>query len=147
MRVLSLPVVLLAAAGTREAVSQSVSFLLPQYIPIGPGCCSVLTGDFNSDGKMDIAVAHGNPGFTVLLGNGEGTFTRKDIPQVVGSSIGLGLAADLNSDGILDILAVVDTGLNPPSSDRLAYRNVVFLGNGMVLSAPPSSTWTAAKAY
>ena len=90
----------------------------------------MLTGDFNGDGKMDIAVAHGTSSFTLLLGNGDGTFTRKDIPQVVGSAIGLSFVADLNSDGILDLLAVVDTGLNPPSSDLMAYRNVVLLGNG-----------------
>jgi uncharacterized protein (TIGR03437 family) len=127
---LALRCTVLLAGSLIALVGQPPSFLLPQYIPIGAGCCTMLTGDFNGDGKMDIAFSHGVPGFTVLLGNGDGTFTRKDIPQVVGSSIGLGFAADLNSDGILDILAVVDTGLNPPSSDVMAYRNVALLGNG-----------------
>jgi uncharacterized protein (TIGR03437 family) len=121
----------LLAASLIALEGQSLSFRLPQYIPIGPGCCSMLTGDFNGDGEADIAVAHGAPGFILLLGNGDGTFTRKDITQgqTVGNTVGLVAVADLNSDGIPDILAVIDTGPNPPSSDFSAYRNVVFLGN------------------
>jgi uncharacterized protein (TIGR03437 family) len=120
----------LLASGLTALPAQSPSFLLPQYIPIGAGCCAMLTGDFNGDSKVDIAVSHGTASFTVLLGNGDGTFIRKDIGQVLGSTVRLGFVADLNSDGIPDILAVVDTGLSPPSSDLLAYQNVVFLGNG-----------------
>jgi uncharacterized protein (TIGR03437 family) len=122
--------IVVLASGLVAAGGQPPAFLLPQYIPIGAGCCTMLTGDFNGDGKMDIAVSHAAPGFTMLLGNGDGTFARKEISQGLGSAIGLGFVADLNSDGILDILATVDTGPNPPSSDLSAYRDVVFLGNG-----------------
>ena len=35
----------------------------------------MLTGDFNGDGKLDIATASANPGeIAVMLGNGDGTF-------------------------------------------------------------------------
>jgi uncharacterized protein (TIGR03437 family) len=126
----SLRHVVLLALGLPALQAQSPSFLMPRNIPIGAGCCQMLTGDFNGDGKMDIAVSHGTASFTILLGNGDDTFTRKDIGQVLGSAVGLRFVADFNSDGILDIMAVVDTGLTPPSSDLRAYQVVVFLGNG-----------------
>ncbi len=122
--------VLMLASGL-AADAQSVSFLRPQYIPIGPGCCQMLTGDFNSDGKTDIVVSTSAPGFTVLLGKGDSTFLRKDIAQgqVPGNTVGLVAVADFNSDGILDILAVGDTGLNP-SQFGVGFRYVPLLGNG-----------------
>jgi FG-GAP-like repeat len=79
---------------------------------------SIATGDFNADGKVDLAVA-GNTGVEVLIGNGDGTF---------GAAVSYGdfesassvTAADLNGDGKLD-LAVTDSEGNDVS---------VLLGNG-----------------
>ncbi len=68
---------------------------------------SVAVGDFNGDGKLDLAVANG--GMSVLLGNGDGTFKTA-------ASYGTGLgpssiaAGDFNGDGKLD-LVVVNSGL------------------------------------
>src|ERR1700747_245204 len=49
--------------------------------PVGTGPTAVAVGDFNGDGKADLAVANfGNPGggddgsLGILLGNGDGTF-------------------------------------------------------------------------
>jgi uncharacterized protein (TIGR03437 family) len=115
--------IVLLGSGLAALEAQSPSFLMPQYIPIGSGCCAILTGDFNGDGKMDIAVSHGTSSFTVLLGNGDGTFVRKDISQVLGSAVAIIFVADFNRDGIPDILAGVFT---PPSLVQM----VVFLGKG-----------------
>ena len=39
------------------------------------GAIAVAVGDFNGDGKLDLAVAnHGSNTVSVLLGNGDGTF-------------------------------------------------------------------------
>src|SRR5262245_29039428 len=51
------------------------SFLAPVNYPVGANAQPVLTGDFNGDGKLDIAVANfGDSTVSVLLGNGDGTF-------------------------------------------------------------------------
>jgi uncharacterized protein (TIGR03437 family) len=94
-----------------DLVAQNLSFLLPQRIQIGPQCCSVLTGDFNRDGNPDIAVANSVAGITVLLGDGKGGFTRLETAKALpdGMTItGLVATADINSDGITDILAIAD---------------------------------------
>src|SRR5438552_990220 len=76
------------------------------FVASGPGL--VVLGDFNGDGRQDVAV-----GLSVLLGNGDGTF--KTAPAFsVGtrpSSVALG---DFNGDGKPD-LAVVNAGSNDVS--------------------------------
>ena len=70
-------------------------------------------GDFNGNGKMDIAVTTGETlnDVYVLLGNGNGTFGTP-IQTVAPYSIGFAAAADFNKDGKLD-LAI---GVVPPTS-------------------------------
>ncbi len=71
---------------------------------------SVVAGDFDRDGKTDLAVANeGYPVLSLLLGNGNGTF-QAAVNEVVGISF-LGIVAgDFNRDGKTD-LAMTETGL------------------------------------
>ena len=75
---------------------------------------SLVTADFNGDGIPDLAVANyaGTPPLTILLGNGDGTFT------VASTNVGAGVspisiaAADFNGDGFPDLVtanALADT--------------------------------------
>ena len=72
----------------------------------------IAMGDFNGDGKLDLAVANeGDNTLTMLLGNGAGGFTAAGAPFAVGmnpSSIAVG---DFNGDGRPD-LAVANEGDN-----------------------------------
>jgi hypothetical protein len=80
----------------------------------------VVTGDFNGDGRLDLAVSNsGSDTVSILLGNGDGTFGAKNDFNTSAGPRGI-VAADFNRDGALD-LAV---------ADETAGKVVVLLGNG-----------------
>ena len=66
---------------------------------------SVATGDFNWDGKLDLAVAGGADAVgtaSILLGNGDGTF-QNHVDYQVGPTPSFIAVADFNRDGKLDL--------------------------------------------
>jgi hypothetical protein len=63
----------------------------------------VATGDFNHDGRIDLATANwGNSTVTILLGNGDGSFNATT-NYPVGSYPRMVAVADFNGDGRLDL--------------------------------------------
>jgi len=87
---------------------------------VGNSPDSVAAGDFNGDGKLDLAVVdNASNNVAVRLGNGDGTFTASQVVAAGTSPHGIA-AADLDRDGKLD-LAVGST-----DSDEVA----ILLGNG-----------------
>jgi hypothetical protein len=82
----------------------------------------MITGDFNGDGKPDLAFSSG----AVALGNGDGTF-GPPIQFFPGNSNLFGIwlgAADFNHDGKLDLAFQVCQGCEIPAPLK------IFLGNG-----------------
>jgi hypothetical protein len=86
----------------------------------GYGLMSVVAGDFNGDGKPDLAVGYVDQlNINILLGNGDGTFSAGSQVPLVGNASWLAVA-DFNGDGKTD-LATGSSGYSTA---------VVFLGNG-----------------
>ena len=98
------------AAPVRSAVDAGralakVKFGKGTTVRVGEWACSAAIGDFDRDGKVDIAVANEDPGtnsVSILDGNGNGQFRRvKDYG--VGQGPGQVVTADFNLDGYPDL--------------------------------------------
>ncbi len=91
------------------------------YYSVGANTGRILAADLNGDAKLDLITVQGSPTntFTVLLGNGDGTF-QAQTPSPVGSSLSGGAVGDLNADGKLDLVL----------SDYANTQTLILPGNG-----------------
>ena len=84
------------------------------------GAVAVVAGDFNDDGKLDIATANnGSDDATVLLGNGQGGLT-------VEATLPAGVAPSAIASGNLDDNTVIDLVVANETDSTIS----VYLGNG-----------------
>ena len=98
----------------------AVSFGVSESPTTGTGYQFTATGDFNGDGKLDLAVINRYENtVTIMLGKGDGTFTVGSVAPTGGMPQLIGVG-DFNGDGIID-LAVTNFDDNTVS---------VFVGKG-----------------
>jgi hypothetical protein len=101
------------------------TFQTPSEIDVGTGPSSMALLDLNRDGIKDVVIGGGNTELSVLLGVGNGTFTRQPVVTLVPggdlfsacNDIGVG---DLNRDSIPDLVVPLGNG----------EGNAILIGNG-----------------
>jgi hypothetical protein len=92
--------------------------------PAGTAPNGIVTGDFNGDGILDLAVSN-SAGASLLLGVGDGTF-QNQLPYPLGAAaVGL-VSADFNHDGLADLAVINSTNTS----------NVTVLLGGLNYSDP-----------
>src|ERR1022692_2476663 len=94
-------VLLLSGAVSSAQTLPPVYFDAPMIFGTGYAY-SVAVGDFNGDGKLDLAVANG-VGVSVLLGNGDGAF-QPAVTYAAGTYTESIAVGDFNGDGKLDLV-------------------------------------------
>lgn len=94
----------------------------------------VVLEDFNRDGRTDLATGRGNS-VGVMLGLGGCGFAPISYYDIPGTSVGWLRAADMNGDGILDLVSIgAATGVDPNDPKSMVYITTdnllaVLLGN------------------
>ena len=103
------------------------TFATQTTYPTGTQPISIAIGDFNGDGKLDLAVANlGSNTVSILLGQGDGTFAAQTTYPTgrLPFSIAIG---DLNGDGKLDLALANDAGFGAPLVNNTVS---ILLGQG-----------------
>ena len=101
-----------------STIADATEFTKPTVYHVGGAPNMVVAGDFNGDGKMDLATVNSGSGdVSVLLGNGDGTFQAAKNFNVGGTPTSLAVG-DFNGDQKLDL--AVGSGTNV----------IVLLGKG-----------------
>ena len=143
-------VVMAGSDGTNQALqvginSGSASFTAKSELVLPGPPAGLAAGDFNGDGKQDLAVmvndyasdSSGANGLYVATGSGDGTFSGIKVLDAAFTAGTALVSADVNGDGKPDLLALGTTAVNvylSQGSGKFASPIVIGLSSGLYTS-------------
>jgi Bacterial Ig-like domain (group 3)/FG-GAP-like repeat/FG-GAP repeat len=135
-------IIVLALVGMLPAAARAQGFNLGFRLDLTPGTMptSVVVGDLNGDGKLDLVAGNGASGtVSVWLGDGLGGYGAKTdwVTSLTSSNTATVAIADMNGDGKSDIVVANS------NQDSL----VVLLGTGLGAFLPRITTYIGFAAY
>ena len=96
--------------GSGRALPAAVSFIAKSPVPIRPHPSALAAGDFDRDGRMDLAVVDSSPHtVTILFGTGAGGFVSPRTARVPPAADSIAVA-DVDRDGQPDLIVGASAG-------------------------------------
>lgn len=149
------------ASGNLTRLSALNVSVTPAAQPTGDsrGACATVTGDFNGDGRPDLAIGSGckaldnqnsATALQILLNNGDGTFSAgPTVPAAMTNTNVTALAVgDFNNDGTLDLIAA-DYKYQLVSGNPITYTQHLYLlannGTGTFTASQLSSSCASSE--
>src|SRR5437016_12351965 len=98
---LLLAAIIAGGLASRQAVAAAISFAPPATYDV-PGGGRITPVDLDGDGELDMVVT-GPQGLYFFYGRGDGTFEPSTVIPML--TVGWTIAADMNGDGLPDMIA------------------------------------------
>jgi len=138
--ILELPITNYQSASVSVLLGQGDGTFLPKAdFPVGAFPVTLASADFNSDGRLDLALGGAPTALSILSGKGDGTFVAKqDFPAA--SSMESLAVGDFNLDSKPDVVVVYFAG----SSTLSVFLNTTVsdtIPPVISVSASPSTLW------
>ncbi len=121
-----LAVTILAGATASLMAQSNVNFELYGNASDVPNYGTIVSGDFNNDGKPDLVFCCNSSGLIFQAGNGDGTFQAATNAGSAPNGANALIATDVNGDGKLDLVGLPALNAGGDDTNSLA----VWLGNG-----------------